>query len=683
MVRSLRVLGAGSVVLFLVALPAVAADAASTLVVTTAQDLAWPCSSELSLRCAITQANRDGSGDTITFAIPASSPGCQPTTIQSTSVVVCELQPTSGLSPLTASNTVIDGYTQPGARANTNPPGAPNNAILTISLDGQVCCTQRRSGIQIAGSYNTVRGLAINNFGGQFQGAQAIGIGSPSAQVAGTVIEGNFLGVDPTGVQPPGVGNGYGVVVDTSAISARVGGLAPASGNVANSIIVSGANTVVQGNLVGMEASGAIEVPLAAGIQIQRTQNVTVGGTTSASRNVVAAGVFLTDATNIVIQGNFIGTDVTGTRANGTFNIGLQLLRSSNVLIGGTSPGAGNVVSGHTQGGIEFTDSSYNVIQQNLVGTDVTGTKVIGNGQLGIWDQQGNANTIGGTTSSARNVFSGNGYYGVELLDTIGDVVSGNYIGTDISGTHALPNGQGGMLLSMTNSTIASGSVIGGTAAGAGNVISANLGYGIVDEWKRPGSYPATSNQIVGNRIGIDANGNPLGNGLDGIFIGTSVSGDSVSHNQIAYNNGAGIHVGQTRTDQNVHVALSQNAISANTGLGIDLAPLGRVDCMGPSPGPNDYTPCPVIQTATTSVVGGTACGGCVVEVFAASAELDDQGCGEGAVFLGSAAATSSGAWSVALSPGQIASGKPITATATTAGPLPETSEFSPNSTVH
>jgi titin len=677
---SLRLLAACAVALTLVAVASARVGATTTLEVTTAADLPWPCSTQVSLRCAIDQANRDGSGDTIAFSIPATSQGCAPTSIQGATVAVCELAPTTGLPPLIATNTVIDGFTQPGARSNTNPPGAPNNAILTISLNGQTCCAQHRSGLQIAGSHNTVRGLSINNFGGQGLGAQAIGIGSPTLSVIGTAIEGNFLGVDPTGVQPPGVGNGYGVVVDTSASSTVVGGLTPAEGNIANSIIVSGPNTVVQGNLVGMEASGAAEVPAAAGIQIQRTQQVLVGGTTAAARNVVAAGVFLTSATNITIQGNYIGTDVTGSRANGTYNIGLQLLTSSNVLVGGTAPGAGNLISGHNQGGIEISESSNNVVQQNLVGTDASGTKVIGNGQLGIWDQRGNANVIGGTSVAARNVFSGNGYYGVELLDTVNDVVQGNFIGTDSSGLRALANGQGGILLDMTDPTIVSGSLVGGNTVGAGNLISANSGYGVVDEWSHAGAVPATTNQIIGNRIGTNASGTaPLGNGLDGVFVNSSVSGDTVQGNVIAYNNGAGIHVGQTRTDVNVHVSLSRNLIWSNAGLGIDLAPLGHVDCTGPSAGPNDYTPCPVILTATTGTVTGTACAGCQVEVFQASAVADDLSHGEGAIYMGSAVANTAGAWSLSLVAGQVTSGELVTATATTGQSPLETSEFGAN----
>src|SRR5581483_4700177 len=106
------------------------AHAASTLTVTTTADLST-CTTTLSLRCAINQANKDGSGDTIAFNIPHTDPGCAGS--------VCTISITDALNPLpmlTANTTTINGYTQPGARPNTNPLSSGDNAILTMRLDG-------------------------------------------------------------------------------------------------------------------------------------------------------------------------------------------------------------------------------------------------------------------------------------------------------------------------------------------------------------------------------------------------------------------------------------------------------------------------------------------------------------------------------------------------------------------
>ncbi|HZO72603.1 MAG TPA: hypothetical protein VFB60_10410, partial [Ktedonobacteraceae bacterium] len=96
--------------------------AASTLTVTTTADLSSCTAGMLSLRCAINQVNKDGSGDTIVFKIPPTDSGC--TARASNGSPICTISVTSsilGLPALTATNTTINGYTQPGAHANTNP----------------------------------------------------------------------------------------------------------------------------------------------------------------------------------------------------------------------------------------------------------------------------------------------------------------------------------------------------------------------------------------------------------------------------------------------------------------------------------------------------------------------------------------------------------------------------------
>src|SRR5579884_2750966 len=135
-----------------------------TLTVTTTGDVASPCTSAAySLRCAITQANSDGSGDTIQFNIPSSDSGCKPVTVQGQTVNVCTIEPSSDLPQLVASNTMLNGYSQPGARQNTLPMGQGDNAILTLQLDGSTGA----GGLALGGSAssNTITGLEITHFG--------------------------------------------------------------------------------------------------------------------------------------------------------------------------------------------------------------------------------------------------------------------------------------------------------------------------------------------------------------------------------------------------------------------------------------------------------------------------------------------------------------------------------------
>src|SRR5207244_2916713 len=132
---------------------------------------------------------------------------------------------------------------------------------------------------------------------------------------------------------------------------------------------------------------------------------------------------------------------------NNWTNVGIFGGAASNT-IGGTVAGAGNVISASAADGVEIHDvgSSANLIAGNLIGTDKTGTVKLGNTYDGIavWNGAAN-NTIGGLSTLARNVISGSGGVGVNLVGsgTTGNLVIGNYLGVDQSGTVAMPNVHG------------------------------------------------------------------------------------------------------------------------------------------------------------------------------------------------------------------------------------------------
>src|SRR5262249_46257095 len=179
--------------------------------------------------------------------------------------------------------------------------------------------------------------------------------------------------------------------------------------------------------------------------------------------------------------GNFIGTDATGTKPLGNAHDGMIVANSSNnTMIGGTTQGAGNIISATTgtnnQGfpdafgiGLRVGTSVGVVIQGNLIGTDVTGTKRLGNANWGVVIGGALNTTLGGTGSGARNIISGNPI-GVECAGSIGMMIQGNYIGTDITGTQALGNGEGIYAFGQDSPDDA-GIVVGGTTPGAGNLI--------------------------------------------------------------------------------------------------------------------------------------------------------------------------------------------------------------------
>ncbi|MBI4660705.1 MAG: hypothetical protein HY735_17855 [Verrucomicrobia bacterium] len=204
-----------------------------------------------------------------------------------------------------------------------------------------------------------------------------------------------------------------------------------------------------------------------------------------------------------VIQGNFIGTDVTGKRALPNFN-GLYVESqrnggaSSDNLIGGTTPAARNVISGNAFNGLVLGGTG-NLVQGNLIGTDATGTAALGNAASGIISADSSNNTIGGTNESARNIISGN-YLGIFLSRReSGMVIQGNFIGTDVSGRRALGNKNAGIDIWGG----ARDNIIGGPTPGAGNTIAFNAGAGVLVEEETGNSI--RGNSIFGNKgLGID-----------------------------------------------------------------------------------------------------------------------------------------------------------------------------------
>ena len=215
-------------------------------------------------------------------------------------------------------------------------------------------------------------------------------------------------------------------------------------------------------------------------------------------------GIFVGGNGSHVISGNYIGLDLTGTIGKGNFT-GLSL-SSPNNLVGGVTVAERNIISGNNSNsgiGIGGPQATNNLIQGNYIGTDVTGTVAIGN-NAGIYVIQACSNNIiGGSTPGARNLISGNGSSGVDL-QTFGNKVQGNYIGTKADGVSKLENAFAGVNLGSD----AKDNVIGGTGAGEGNVIALNFLYGVSV------AKGASQNAILGNSI--------YGNGQLGIDLGTN-----------------------------------------------------------------------------------------------------------------------------------------------------------------
>lgn len=321
---------------------------------------------------------------------------------------------------------------------------------------------------------------------------------------------------------------------------------------------------------------------------------------------------------NTKITGNYIGTDATGTLAlpNGS---GMHIGKTAkHCIIGGNTADKRNLISGNEDYGIIIqshgTDS--NRIQGNYIGTDYTGEVAIGNVKGGISLSDGTAaNIIGGTTDGERNIISGSSgnesgsdWYGNGIMLDVSDsnIIIGNYIGTNIDATAALPNESYGIFLFRSHHNI-----IGGATPGEGNVISGNNMGGVFLY-----NTGCDSNIVSGNYIGTDFTGlTGIPNSTYGIYIHYGAEKNLIGPGNIISNNDIfGVLCREENTLMNT---ITQNIISHNGELGISN-----------ENGANNTLPPPVITDVTSEKVTGNACAGCRVEIF--SDDLD-----EGAIFEG------------------------------------------------
>ncbi|MBK5965525.1 hypothetical protein CCR95_15875 [Thiocystis minor] len=522
------------------------------------------------------------------------------------------IQPISAL-PVIGEGVLIDGYSQPGASVNTLATGT--NAVLLIELSGASLSAVSNTLLSVLGSDTTIRGLVMNH-----AGAGSSGSGTTLALLSlasNARIEGNFIGTNAVG----------------TAAAANPG----------------------------------------SGIRLDNVSNSTIGGATPAARNLISgnfSGLILRgpETTGNLIAGNTIGTNAAGTAAIPNTVLGIRLgPYVANNLIGGTTAGARNLISGNGAGidaasnwpGSLYTLGDGNRIEGNYIGTSADGSGALGNGAVGqnttggiiISDLNLGAGTltIGGTTAGAGNLIAGNKGSGIVVIaydssppsGTV--VVQGNRIGTNAAGTAANPNQGDGIF----QDYLALPLVVGGTSAAARNIISGNLGSGIAG-----GSYYGTA-LIQGNYIGADITGSqPLGNGKHGILAtatGAQIGDPAMADggNLIAFNTLNGIAV-----TGDVGNRISRNRIFSNGGLGIDLGNNGVTpnDAGDPDTGPNNLQNFPVL-TGVALVTGNTTMRGTLnstantafrIEFFS-NTVCGGNGDGQGRSFLGFTTVTTDG----------------------------------------
>ena len=417
---------------------------------------------KVSLREAIIAANTTGGTDTISFNMSGGAGTYGEFTILVGSAL-----------PYITDAVYINGASQSGY--STQP---------LIVLDGE---GGSGYGLYLSNTADgsTIRGLLIRDFGAD---AIHVQLGSDNHTIVG-----NYLGSFNADGSNAGAGErNLSEGIESYGANLVVGGTTAADRNVIsgnasayNIYLATGANgTTIQGNYIGTDAAGTSAFTTtnsSYGIMVESpATNITIGGTANGAGNVISGftsrGVWVTTSGTTTLQGNKVGTDVTGTLDLGNTQYGVYIDDTGSVIIGGTATNAGNLISGNNGGGIYANNTGSVTVQGNIIGLDASGTSALGNTGPGIYLSSSAVSTIGGNTAAARNIISGNSTYGIEVRSSPsgGHVIKGNYIGVGSNGSTLLGNGGAGIYIA------ASDVKVGGKSAGDANIIAGNGGGGIV-----------------------------------------------------------------------------------------------------------------------------------------------------------------------------------------------------------
>ena len=491
----------------------------------------------------------------------------------------------------------------------------------TVTLSGAFLSTEFAL-LKITSADNVVKGLSI------VQAGDGGGI-----QIAGTTAQNNTvvgcrIGLDWTDSTTQ-ASYGPGIWIKEGASSNRIGDTTSDARNIISGSFDVGVRITdigteenkVLGNYIGLNAAGdATHANAAGGVHITSgaSRNI-IGGPLASERNIISgnlpisvgegAGVVVegSGTTGNVVEGNYIGLDPTG--ATAFPNLDGVLIRNSAT----TNIVRGNLIAGNQKAGVLVSGlgSDQNVIVGNRIGLKANGAEALPNVDEGVRIIDGaKENIVGGDKEELRNVISGNDKAGVEVLgaETTDNVVMGNYIGLSVDGLQAIPNVTGCIINQGQKNTI------GGTEAGMGNLISGNQTNGVQIEGN------ATENTVIGNQIGVDSAGGPLGNGGEGVAIlggnNTQIGGNLAgTPNLIAYNANNGVYISSSTSVGN---RVQQNAIHSNALEGIVLAEGGN----------NSVSP-----PTLTDLLAGVSTFDATIEFF-----VDDDN--EGRIFLGELSAT-------------------------------------------
>jgi uncharacterized repeat protein (TIGR01451 family) len=485
------------------------------------------------------------------------------------------------LEPVTIAGNVISGNTGDGLKLL----GLQNSVISGNSIgvaSNGTALGNSADGIYLANSYAippNSYSAAIGLNSSSYSAANVIsangGDGIDLVNVQNSIISGNLIGVAGDGRTSLGnSGNGINLRYSSSNL---IGSGNVISGNSGDGVAILGPNSgtgsnIVQGNFIGADISGSQAVPNGNdGVDLAFSSGNTVGGTSPGARNIISGnnrdGVEIAFGTSNLVEGNFIGTNVGGTGALANGVHGISERYTNYTSIGGATAGAGNVISGNAYDGVYIDNSTSPTVQGNWIGTITGGTAALGNGQNGV-----EIVDVGDPPTITDNVISGNGSNGILLGLNIADsIISGNLIGVASDGRTALGNGANGISLHGASYNKIGVYPVAGGSAGAPNVIASNGGYGVFISryYYGDGKFSSAKedNLVAGNSIGTDASASlALGNAQGGVGINDSY-GNTISANSIFSNANSGINLVPSGQSNNLLPAptISSVTITGNT----------------------------------------------------------------------------------------------------------------------
>lgn len=396
-------------------------------------------------------------------------------------------------------------------------------------------------------SGNTIKGFIIGNF-------TLAGIG-----IDGTYSASNnsladcYIGVNHTGnISIP---NFYGIGIQNGATNTRIVGCIISGNNNAGIALNNCSSVTVEGCRIGTNASATDSLPNLQGIAINNSYGNTIGGNVAySSRNIISGntdgGVVIngTGSYNNTLFGNFIGTDITGSTRIDNGN-GVVIMNSGNNTIGGHTAFERNIISGNFEAGVILNGSGAdnNMIKGNYIGTDSTGTQILYNHAGIIIKSNSKSNIIGGSAcSNEKNIISGNSEIGIYIEASDSNIMLGNYIGPDVTGLNMLKLGDS---LFQANgvefNTVSKGNILGGHNSTERNIISGNRVYGVIYYGQ------AHDNTTINNFIGVDVSGVKKMPNATGICVDGGSNYNKMYNNVISGNISYGIFIVTTGTYYN------------------------------------------------------------------------------------------------------------------------------------